>query len=133
MKLLAPFAAAMMLAVACGVAEGPREKLRHSAFVFNEGLRWGRYAEVLPRVDPESREHFMEMHQGWGKEIQISRAEIVQSIIDDDLKKAAITVAFEWYRNDEMVVRETVTVQNWERRDGEWIMIAEEYVSGTPF
>jgi len=29
-------------ALACGVAEGPREKFKHSAFNFNEGLRWGR-------------------------------------------------------------------------------------------
>lgn len=125
--------AALLSATACGVAEGPREKLNHSAFLFNEGLRWGRYAEVLPRVDAEARDHFMEMHQGWGKEIQISNAEVVQSIIDEELKKADITVQFTWYRNDEMVVHETTTVQHWERKDGDWMMIAEEYLSGKPF
>ncbi len=125
--------AAWFLATACGVAEGPREKLKHSAFLFNEGLRWGRYSEVLPRVDPEAREHFAEMHQGWGDEIQISNAEIIQSIIGEKLKKADLTVKFTWYRMNEMVVHDTITVQHWERRDGDWMMIAEEYQSGTPF
>jgi hypothetical protein len=123
----------LLLAASCGVAEGPREKLKHTAFLFNEGLRWGRYGDVLPRVDAETREHFMEMHQGWGDEVQIGGAEIVESVIDEEAKRAAVKVKFTWYRLNEMVVNTTVTTQHWDRRDGEWMMIAEEYTSGTPF
>ena len=71
--------------------------------------------------------------QGWGKEIRISNAEMLQTVIDDKNEKAAISVKFTWYRVDEMVERETITVQHWERREGEWLMVAEEYQSGTPF
>jgi hypothetical protein len=130
---IALLAAIALATLACGVAEGPREKLKHSAFSFNEGLRWGRYNEVLPRVDPETRDHFMELHQGWGKDIRISNAEMLQTVVDDKNEKAQISVKFTWYRIDEMVECETITVQHWERRDGEWLMIAEEHQSGTPF
>jgi hypothetical protein len=125
--------AAALFVVACGVAEGPREKLKHTAFVFNEGLRWGRYQEVLPRVDPEARDHFMEMHKEWGSTIRLSNVEPVQYVIAENNEKAAITVQFTWYRVDEMVEHVTQTVQYWERRDGEWMMIAEEHSSGEPF
>ena len=130
---IALLAAIALATLACGVAEGPREKLKHSAFSFNEGLRWGRYNEVLPRVDPETRDHFMELHQGWGKDIRISNAEMLQTVVDDKNEKAQISVKFTWYRVDQMEEHETITVQHWERRDGEWLMIAEEHQSGTPF
>jgi len=132
-KLPALVGAVLFFAVACGVAEGPRDKLKHSAFLFNEGLRWNRQAEVLPRVDPAAIDHFMEMHRGWGEELYIENAEIINSIYDGKAKKAAITVKFTWYRNTEMVVHQTYTIQHWEKTDSDWMMMAEEYKSGTPF
>ena len=119
-------------AVGCGMAEGPREKLQHTAFAFNEGLRWGRDADVLPRVDPAALAGFQALHAGWGSEVQVSGVEILQSVIEKKLDKAVLTVKYTWYKNSEMVVNETVTLQHWERRKGEWWMVAEEYKSGTP-
>jgi len=116
----------------CGIAQGPRDTLRETAFSFNEGLRWGRDADVLPRVDPAAMAGFQAMHAGWGAEIQISSAEILQTVLDEKSRKAVITVKFTWYRNDEMVVNETVMQQHWELRKGGWWMVAEEYKSGTP-
>jgi hypothetical protein len=123
---------ALLLLAACG-AEGPQDKLRHSAFLFNDGLRWGRYQEVLPRVDPAAREHFMELHAEWGDKVQISDVEPVQYVFSEDGERADVTVQFTWYRIDELVVQTTRTTQHWEQRDGEWIMIGEEHVAGTPF
>ena len=120
-------------AASCGLAEGPRQKLKHTALKFNEGLRWGRYSEVYTRVDPKALDHFMEMHKDWGSEIRIENAEMVRFVVDEKAKKASIVVSFTWYRITEMVVHDTMTVQHWERREGEWMMIAEEYQSGTPF
>ena len=125
--------AMVFTAASCGLAEGPRQKLKHTALNFNEGLRWGRYSDVYPRVDPEALDHFMEMHKDWGSEIRLENAEMVQFVVDEKAEKASITVRFTWYRITEMVVHDTMTVQHWERRDGEWMMIAEEYQSGTPF
>ena len=116
----------------CGIAEGPREKLQRTAFSFNEGLRWSRDADVLPRVDPAAMAGFQEMHAGWGAEVQISSAEILQTVLDEKSRKAVITVKFTWYRNDEMVVKDSVTQQHWERRKGEWWLVAEEFQSGEP-
>jgi hypothetical protein len=135
MRSTAAFVASLVLlgGVACGVAEGPREKLKHTAFMFNEGLRWGRYQEVLPRVDPAIRDHFMDLHRDWGTDVRLSSVEPVQYVISEDDTKASVTVQFTWYRIDEMVERVTQTVQYWERRDGEWLLIAEEHVAGDPF
>jgi len=122
----------LLVAAACG-AEGPRDKLRRAAFMFNDGLRWGRYQEVLPRLAPEAREHFMDLRADWGGKVQISDIEPVQYVFSEDSQRAEVTVQFTWYRVDEMVVRTTRTVQHWEQRKGEWLMIGEQYVAGTPF
>ena len=130
--LIASLALAAPLLAGCGLMEGPREKLQRTAFDFNEGLRWGRDADVLPHVDPSALDGFRALHAGWGAEVQVSGVEILQSVIDDKLEKAVISVKYTWYRQSEMVVYETTTAQNWERRKGEWVMTAEEYKSGQP-
>jgi len=117
----------------CGLAEGPRQKLTVSVFNFNEGLRWGRYNDVMPVVDKAALEHFTKMHQGWGESLLISDAEVVQTIYDDKAHKAVVTLKFTWYRKSEMVVNTTLTNQHWEYRDSGWVMMAEEFLSGTPF
>lgn len=123
----------VLLCMGCGIAEGPREKLKQSSFAFNEGLRWGRYNDVLPIVDSQALDHFTEIHQGWGDSLLVSNAEIIQTVYDDKERKAIITVKFTWYRKKEMVVHSTVTNQHWEYRDAKWWMMAEEYQSGEPF
>ncbi len=133
-KRLALFVfAALIFATSCGIAEGPREKLKHTVFLFNEGLRWGRYGDVLPRVDPAATEQFAQTHEGWGENTQISSAEIIEWVIGKKIKKADVTVKYVWYKKNEMVVHDTVTIQHWEHREGNWYMIAEEHKSGTPF
>lgn len=117
----------------CGFVEGPKEKLNTSAFQFNEGLRWGRYNDVLPMVDAEALDTFKKIHAQWGSAVQISTAEILQVIYDENERKAIISVKFTWYRKSEMVVHDTITKQHWDHRGGTWWMVAEDFESGEPF
>jgi hypothetical protein len=138
--MTAPFRTAVLVAVAlgaaalsgCGLAEGPREKLQHTAFTFNEGIRWNRDGDVLPRVDPAALDGFRALHAGWGSEIQVTNVEILQSVIDQELDRAVLTIRYTWYRASKMEEQVTVTAQHWERRKGDWWMTAEEYRSGAP-
>ena len=115
------------------MAEGPRQKLDRGVFQFNEGLRWGRYSDVLPSVDKDAVAHFQQMHADWGTKIQLSAVDVLQIIYDDKTRKAQISVRYAWFRKTEMVAYETVTKQNWEYRTGKWWLVAEEYQSGQPF
>ena len=121
------------LVLGCAIAEGPRQKLDRGVFQFHEGLRWGRHSDVLPVVDEQAREHFEKMHAGWGTDIQISSADVIQMVYDDKNRKAVVNVRFSWFRKREMDAYETVTRQNWEYRTGKWWLVAEEYLSGQPF
>ena len=118
---------------ACGIAEGPRQKLTMATYHFNEGLRWGRYNDVFPVVDPEVLDSFKALHEGWGETLLESDAEILETVYDDKQHKAVVSVRFTWYRKSEMVVHSTVTRQHWEYKNSGWVMMAEEHLSGTPF
>jgi hypothetical protein len=84
-------------------------------------------------VHPDAREHFFEMHREWGREIRLSGYEIIHTDADLEEGKARVVVRVSWYRMSEMEARETEVVQRWEEIDREWLLIAEEYRSGTPF
>ncbi len=122
-----------VLIVACGGGLSRNDKLRDSVYYFNEGVRWGRIQDVLPRLDPEAETHFLEMHKDFGTKIQLSSCEVGNVKINFEEGVAEVTVKFTWYRVDEMVVRQTILVQNWTETEGKWFMAGEEYHSGTPF
>ncbi len=117
----------------CTAIQTSSDRLKEAISYFNEGVRWGRLQEVLSRIDPNTEEHFLEMHKEFGKEIQLTSCEIVSVKINEKEKKATVGVLIVWYRLSEMVVHETSLIQLWEEKERNWIMMAEEYRSGTPF
>ena len=126
-------ALAALASVGCGATEGSSDRLRKAVIDLNEGVRWGRVEEILPRVDPPSHGDFLANHDGFGKDIKVTNYEITSTMLTPDGKAANIGVKIEWYRVNEMEVHETVLVQIWEERGRDWLLIAEEYRAGTPF
>jgi hypothetical protein len=118
---------------ACGSGQTKADRLKESIFYFNEGVRWGRVQDVMARIDPESVDHFVEMHKEFGAALQVTNYEIINTILSPDENKADVTVQITWYRIDQMEVMKTVLVQHWEHREREWLVISEEYRAGTPF
>lgn len=118
---------------ACAIQQGRSEQLREAVYYFNEGVRWGRIQDVLSRLDPEGQDHFVEMHRDFGKNLQVTNCEVVDTRMDLEQGKAKIGVKLTWYRLDEMEVKETVLLQHWEERDHEWLMVTEEFQSGQAF
>ncbi len=119
--------------LSCGPIQQSKSNLQEAVLAFNEGVRWGRLQEVLPRIHPDSVDHFVEMHKEFGDDIKVSDYEILNANHDDKNKKADVSVRISWYRESEMVVRKTMLVQHWEEHGQDWIMLAEEYVSGDKF
>ncbi len=126
--------AAQLLFAACG---GPTQKaqsdLKDAVIQFNEGIRWGRLQEVMPRVSPENAEHFMKMHEKFGSEIQLTDYELINSTYNNENKTAKVTVRISWYRQNEMELCNTILLQEWELKGADWMMMTETYQSGDSF
>ena len=131
--LLLAAVAVVLFGGSCAIQQGRSEKLREAIYYFNEGVRWGRIQDVLSRLDPEGQAHFVEMHRDFGKNLQVTNCEVVDTQMDLEQGKAKIGVKLTWYRLDEMVVKETILTQFWEERDHEWLMVTEEFQSGQAF
>ena len=126
-------ASLVCIVAACGPGQKSKDSLHETILIFNDGVRWGRLQQVLPRIHPDSVEHFVEMHKEFGKDIKISDYELINAQHDIDNKKADVTVQITWYRESEMVVKSTILIQHWEEHGQDWIMLAEEYHSGDKF
>jgi hypothetical protein len=120
----------------CGVSgKNSEATLKETVLKFNEGIRWGRLQEVVPRVHPDNVSHFMKMHEKFGGEIQLSDYEIISSSYDAEKKTAEVTVKVTWYRQNEMELFTTFLVQlwEWEPQGSDWLLTTETYQSGEPF
>ena len=52
------------IVLSCGAAgQQAEDRLKESVVQFNEGIRWGRMQEVIPRVHPDNVQHFLKMHE----------------------------------------------------------------------
>jgi hypothetical protein len=134
MRYIPALLAAATIVWGCGqVNPKSQDSLREAVLLFNEGVRWGRLQDVMPRVAPDSAEHFLEMHEDFGKDLQVSDYEIINTTVDGGKKVATVTVQITWYRKSGMEVFATVLTQKWEEVGRDWLMMAESFVSGQPF
>jgi hypothetical protein len=123
----------LVFLLGCGLYQTRTDKLKEAVTQFNEGVRWGRMQDVISRLDPQIKAHFIEMHKDFGRAIKITECEIVNSAVSMEKGVSEVGIRIVWYRIDEMEVHETVVSQRWEEQKGKWLMVAEEYRSGTPF
>ena len=118
----------------CG---GPSQKaksdLKDAVVQFNEGVRWGRLQEVMPRVDPDNAPHFLKMHEKFGTEIQLSDYELINSTYNEEKKTAAVIVRIMWYRQNEMELHTTTLLQDWALHGVNWRLMTETFQSGDAF
>ncbi len=118
---------------ACMATEGKAAKLNEAVFYFNEGVRWGRIQDVIARLDPAAEAHFLEMHKEFGSNIKVTGYDLTSSNLDLENNTADIGIKITWYRNDEMVVYETLLIQHWTEKKNHWVMTGEEFVQGEMF
>ena len=127
----------ILLGCSAGACGGASQKaqgdLKDAVIMLNEGVRWGRLQEVIPRVHSDNVAHFMEMHKEFGTEIQLSDYELINSVYNADNKTAAVTVRITWYRQSEMEVHATVLLQSWQLHGADWLLMTETYQSGEAF
>jgi hypothetical protein len=128
------FIAISVFSAGCGAAgQKAEDDLKEAVVLLNEGIRWGRLQEVMPRVHPDNAAHFLKMHEKFGKDIQVSDYELINSVYNAEKKTASVAVQITWYQQSRMELHSTVLLQSWERQGQDWIMMTETYQSGEAF
>lgn len=110
----------------------PEERLREAVMDLNNQARWNRIEVALERVSPKYQAYYRSTHSEWGEEIQIADNEVVGMIASRDEEDAISRVTFRWYRQDSMIISDTVVKQTWKKSGRTFMLIDEVIENGHP-
>ncbi len=116
------------LLAACHSAKSG-ETLAESVRAYNESVRWQRYSNAAVHVPPAERSEFVDELDERSKDLRITDYEIVRVDQKND-KLAKVQVKMSWYLDSEGTLKETNSVQTWERHGKSWWVIEEKRLRG---
>jgi len=117
-----------VLLAACAAPKSG-DTLGESIRRYNEGVRWERFAVAAVHVPPKERTTFVEEADERAEDLKITDYEVVNVDARGD-KEAKVQVKLSWYRESEGTLRETQSVQTWEKHGKTWWMVDETRLKG---
>ena len=107
------------------VHERHKEELTDAARSYNEDLRWGHVEKAIEYVPSQDRKAFLAAHDGVEGEVRITDVRIGAVDFPRGATEATVTVTRSFYRTNELQERTETLLQNWQLRDGRWLIVAE--------
>lgn len=118
-----------ILMCGCGAAMPHDEPdLSESVRMFNDGVRWERFAAAAAAIPPRERSQFVDDMDQRSSDLKITDYEVVR--VDPRGNAAKVQVKLSWYKASEGTVHETHAVQTWERHGKSWWMVDEIRLRG---
>ncbi len=129
-----PLVASLLLAAlaGCATGDGMHSKLQDATMGYNRYVRWGdldRAAEYLPS---EARSEFMTRHEALANDLVIVEYEITRLTLDKGRGTATSRATISWHTDRRLVVEQTQVEQVWQWHRGNWVLVDERRVAGTP-
>jgi hypothetical protein len=119
-----------ILMLGCGAAGLHNEPdLSETVRMFNDGVRWERFAAAATAVPPRDRSQFVEDMDQRAGDLKITDYEVVR-LDPHGEREARVQVKLSWYKASEGTVHETHAVQTWERHGKTWWMVDEIRLRG---
>ncbi len=116
-------------AASCGGAQQRADDLLEAARSYNEAVRWQRYPTAAARVPSKERDAFLDERETLEKDLHISDYDLVK-VGSGKSGEAKIDVKYTWFKESEGVVRETRSIQTWERQGKAWMLVDERRAKG---
>ncbi len=132
--MVRPLAASLLLAAlaGCATGDGMHNKLQDASSGYNRYVRWGdldRAAEYLP---VEARGEFMTRHEELKDDLVIVEYEITRLTLNKEKGTATSRAHIQWHTDRRLIVEETQVEQLWQWHEGNWVLVDERRVGGTP-
>lgn len=107
------------------VHERHREELSDAARSYNEHLRWGHVEKAIEYIPPPDRKAFIASHDGREGEVRVTDVRIGAVDFPRGATEATVTVTRSFYRTNELQERTETLLQNWQLRDGRWLIVSQ--------
>ena len=107
------------------VHERHKEELTDAARSYNEDLRWGHVEKAIEYVASHDRKAFLAAHEGNEGDVRITDVRVGVVDFPRGATEATVTVTRSFYRTNELQERTETLLQNWQLRDGRWLIVTE--------
>src|SRR5215468_10189144 len=119
-----------ILMLGCGAAQLHDEPdLSESIRMFNDGVRWERFASAAVQLPPRERSQFVDDMDQRSADVKITDYEVVR-VDPRGEREARVQVKLSWYKTSEGTIHETHAVQTWERHGKTWWRVDEIRLRG---
>lgn len=107
-----------------------REEMLRLVREYNDGLRWGRAEQVLPRMSPEARARYRDKLGVLGEELEIVDYDILGIEMGNKGKEAQVKIRWSWLERNTTTLQQTTVMQQWVDKDHTWKVARHERVRG---
>lgn len=121
---------AIWFVVLAGCASAKQgDTLADSVRQYNDGVRWERFPVAAVHVPPKERSSFIEEADERAHDIKITEYDVLRIEQSSD-RAAKVAIKMSWYSEAEGLLRETQSLQSWEKHGKTWWMVDEARVKG---
>jgi hypothetical protein len=106
------------------------QRLTDAARELNLAARFGRMDIAAGHAAQGARETFVQRRSQWGRDVRVVDVALTNLALDEDGRKAVVTVDVAWTRMDEGSLRNTRVAQVWRDDDRGWRLTRERRVAG---
>ncbi|MBC8132675.1 MAG: hypothetical protein H7X95_06810 [Deltaproteobacteria bacterium] len=100
---------------------------------YNDGLRWGRYQDVVAHLAADEAAKFLARTGSLADDFEMADHEVTSISFKDQGMRAEVTVDFTWYNLRRSLLRKTLVGQDWRFVEGRWICAVQRRVRGDRF
>ena len=119
-----------LVGVGCLAPATPAQRVTDAARELNYAARFGRMDLAAALAANGARSHFLERRAQWGREVRVVDVQMSGLSLEEDGKRALITVDIAWTRIDEGSLRSTRLGQVWKDQPGGWKLVRERRLQG---
>jgi hypothetical protein len=120
-----------ILMLGCGASLHDEPNLSEVVRMFNDGVRWERFAAAAAALPPRERSQFVDDMDQRSGDVKITDYEVMRVDLRGE-REARVQIKLSWYKASEGTVHETHAVQTWERHGKTWWMVDEIRLRGAP-
>ena len=118
-----------VLLAACGAPAAQSDTLNETIINYNEAVRWERFENAAVALPAPQRAQTVDDWDERAHDLKITQYDIVK-VDSKGSREAKVQIKMAWYKNSEGTLRETQSIQTWEKHGKAWLMVDERRLRG---
>lgn len=127
------FVAALGTAGCLTPAQRREDTLSREVHLANDDLRWGRYEQFVAYLPPDEAQLFMRRVRDIEDDLMMADFEVIDLSFGSSNETAISQLKLSWYTKRQGTVRHARIEQQWEHKNGRWMIAKQRRTRGDRF